>query len=175
MPVIKNGHWTDDPWMHLADEGDVPPTGAVTVSLERFRNERDALLARKAPLGVRLKSEQLASEIGKDAHRLAMIVVELPVFRDGRAFSTARVLREHYGYKGEIRATGHILPDQVLFLVRCGVNTIEVKPQTRLEPFANALREISVGYQRPRSGIGIAPSLRMRASAPVFSLAQAAE
>lgn len=173
MPIIKNGQWSEDRWTHLADTDALPASGAVTVSLKRFKAERDALLARKAPIGVRLKSEELAKEIGADAKRLALVVVELPFFKDGRAFSTARLLRERYGYEGEIRATGHILPDQAFFLARCGVNTIEVKPQTRLEPFADAFKEFSVGYQSPRSSQGTAPRLRLRASAA--PLRQAAE
>jgi uncharacterized protein (DUF934 family) len=173
MPIIKNGQWAENPWTAVADEDAVPAKGAVIVSLKRFKAEREALLERGAPLGVRLKSEELAKEIGADANRLALIVVELPYFKDGRAFSTARLLRERYGYKGEIRATGHILPDQAFFLARCGVNSIEVKPQTRLEPFADAFREYSVGYQNPRSARDTAPGLRLRPSA--FALAQAAE
>jgi uncharacterized protein (DUF934 family) len=173
MPIIKNGQWAENPWTNVTDEDPVPANGAIIVSLKRFKAERDALLMRAAPLGVRLKSEELAKEIGAEANRLALIVVELPYFKDGRAFSTARLLRERYGYKGEIRANGHILPDQVFFLARCGVTSIEVKPQTRLEPFAEAFREFSVGYQNPRSSRGTAPGLRLRPSA--FAQALAAE
>ena len=173
MPVIRNGQWSEDPCTAIADADAVPANGAVIVSLKRFHAEREALIARKAPLGLRLKSDERAHAIGADAQRFALIVVELPVFRDGRAFSTARLLRERYGYTGEIRASGHILPDQVLFLARCGVNAFEVKPDTRLQPFSDAFREYSVSYQNPRSGHGIAPSLRLRS--PAFGLAQAAE
>ncbi len=173
MPIIKNGQWSQDGWTHLADEDAVPANGAVTVSLKRYNADRDQLLARKAPLGVRLKAEELAKEIGADAASFALIIVELPYFKDGRAFSTARLLRERYGYRGEIRATGHILPDQAFFLARCGVNSLEVKPQTRLEPYAEAFREFTVGYQNPRSSRGTAPALRMRPGA--HAPAQAAE
>jgi uncharacterized protein (DUF934 family) len=173
MPIIKNGQWSEDPWTHLSDEDTVPANGSVTVSLKRYKTERDALLQRRAALGVRLKSEELAKEIGADANGFNLIVVEMPYFKDGRAFSTARLLRERYGYKGEIRARGHILPDQAFFLARCGVNSIEVKPQTRPEPFAEAFREFSVGYQNPRSARGTAPKLRSRPG--MFAPAQAAE
>jgi uncharacterized protein (DUF934 family) len=179
MPIIRNGQWADDLWVHLSDEDDVPAAGAVTVSLARFEKERDALVCREGPLGVRLKSEELAHRIGDDALQFDLIMLELPSYRDGRAFSAARRLRERYGFDGEIRAFGHVLPDQALFLMRCGVNSIEVKPQTRLEPFAAALREITVAYQPTRAGTGIAPALRMRTAAPASTpepaLAQAAE
>ena len=173
MPVIKNGQWTENPWTHLSDEDALPATGAVTVSLKRFHAEHQALVARLAPIGLRLKPDERAHHVGAIANKFALIVLEMPYFKDGRAFSQARLLRERYGYKGEIRATGHILPDQAFFLARCGVNSIEVKPQTRLEPFADAFREFSVGYQSPRSARGTAPALRLRPNA--FAQAQAAE
>jgi len=173
MPIIRNGQWAENPWTNVADEETVPATGAIIVSLKRFKAERDQLLARHAPLGLRLKSEELAKEVGADAGRFALIVVEMPYFKDGRAFSTARLLRERFGYKGEIRASGHILPDQALFLARCGVNSIEVKPQTRLEPYAEAFKEYTVGYQDPRSSRASAPKLRLRPG--VFAHLQAAE
>ena len=173
MPIIKNGQWAENPWTNLADEDAVPATGAVIVSLKRFHAEHQALESRLAPIGLRLKPDEAAHHVGAIAGKFALIVVEMPYFKDGRAFSQARLLRERYGYKGEIRATGHILPDQAFFLARCGVNSIEVKPQTRLEPFADALREYSVGYQNPRSSRGTAPRLRLRPSA--FAQVQAAE
>jgi uncharacterized protein (DUF934 family) len=144
----------------------------VSVSLKRFQSERAPLTARQAPLGLRLKSDERASTIGHDAELFDLIVVDLPVFRDGRAFSTARLLRERYHYKGEIRASGHILPDQVLFLARCGVNSFDVKGDRRLDPYLEAFREYSVSYQPLRAGLGIAPALRQRSGA---LLAQAAE
>jgi uncharacterized protein (DUF934 family) len=173
MPVIRNGQWSDDAWAHLDDDAELPATGAITVSLKRFHAEREVLTARSAPIGLRLTPEDRAHHVGNIAKHFALIVVEMPVFRDGRAFSQARLLRERYGYTGEIRAVGHVLPDQALFLARCGVNTIEVKPQTRLGPFAEALNEYSVGYQGSRAGKGVAPQLRTRPRAP--ALAQAAE
>jgi uncharacterized protein (DUF934 family) len=173
MPIIKNGQWAEDTWIHLSDEDALPASGAVSVSLTRFQCERAALLGRGAPLGLRLRSEERAHMIGKDAENFALIAIEFPIFRDGRGFSSARLLRERYGYRGEIRAFGHILPDQVLFLMRCGVNSIEVKPQAKLQPFSDAAHEFSVAYQNPRSGRDIAPPLRLRSH--VGALAQAAE
>ena len=147
MPLIKNGRLADDPWAALADDAVLPPTGPVIVSLSRFRAERDALLARGAPLGVRLKSSELAAEIGADAPRLDLVAIEFPVFRDGRGYSTARLLRERWGFAGELRAVGNVLRDQLLFMDRCGFDAFEVESPDAVAAWEKALAEFSVFYQ----------------------------
>lgn len=150
MPLLEKGQPVADPYVTVPDGEPLPPTGPVIVSLERWRAEKAELLARGDRLGVKLKSNQLAPELADDLPSLALVAVEMPKFRDGRAFSTARELRERYGFKGEVRATGHIIPDQYLFLTRVGVDTVEV-PADRVGPaWEHALTEISVAYQPAR-------------------------
>ncbi|MFV3077350.1 DUF934 domain-containing protein [Niveispirillum fermenti] len=147
MPVLDRGLPIDDRWTDLADDQPLPADGAVIVSLERWRTDREALTSRGAAVGVRLKSSQLATEIAGDLGSLSLVALELPKFRDGRAFSAARELRERFGYKGEIRAFGHIIPDQYLFLTRVGVDTVVV-PEDKAGPaWAQALKEMSIAYQ----------------------------
>ena len=119
MPLIRNGAAADDTFVTVADGDALPANGAI-VTLARFKSERDALLARNAPLGVWLKSAESPEELGDDVHRLSVIVLEFPIFRDGRPFSWARMLRTRMGFTGEIRATGHFLYDQLAFLARTG-------------------------------------------------------
>lgn len=147
MPLIKNGRLADDPWMALADDAPLPPTGPVIVSLSRFRAERDRLLSRGAPLGVQLKSAELAAEIGADAARLDLVAIEFPTFRDGRGYSTARLLRERWGFAGELRAVGNVLRDQLLFMDRCGFDAFEVENADAVEAWRKALAEFTVFYQ----------------------------
>lgn len=78
---------------------------------------------------------------------LALAVIQFPAFRDGRGFSLARALRERHGFAGEIRACGHILPDQYVLLARCGVDTIELPASTKLAPCRAALQQFDVAYQ----------------------------
>ena len=144
---LKDGAVVEDGWQAIPDESGALPEGPVIVGLARWRNERAALLTRNTPLGVRLKSDQLAGEIAADLDRFALVVLEFPVFRDGRPFSTARELRERYGYAGDIRAAGHVLPDQAQFLARIGFTTVDLADSANRESWRQALGEISIAYQ----------------------------
>ena len=151
MPLIKNGVFADDVFVSIADDVPLPANGAI-VSLARFQKDRDALLARNAALGVRLKSAESPEALGDDVHRLSVVVLEFPVFRDGRAFSWARMLRERFDYKGEIRAAGHFLYDQIAFMHRVGIDAFEVPQSVTLEQFNRALGEITNVFQPSADG-----------------------
>lgn len=147
MPLIKNNVFIENSFVHVSDE-EALPEGAVVVSLKRFQAERDVLMMRNAPLGVRIASDQVPDSLGADVHHFALIELEFPKFRDGRGYSSARTLRERMGYKGEIRARGDVLRDQWLFMRRVGVDAFEVRPGTRIEDFVAAMAEQTVFYQR---------------------------
>ncbi len=160
MPLIKDGRLTSDPWIAVADDAELPATGAVVVSLTRFRAEREALLARGGPLGVRLKSSELAREIGEDTRHLGLIALEFSTFRDGRPYSTARLLRERYGFAGELRAVGDVLRDQFLFMHRCGFDALEVTEEKAVEAWRKAISEFTVFYQAATDGRAPMSALR---------------
>jgi len=147
MPLIEQGRAIADAWTTLADDAAVPAEGPVVVGFARWQAERETLAARAAPLGVRLPSNVPAGAIAADLARFALVVLEFPKFRDGRGFSTARELRERYGYTGEIRAVGHVIADQYPMLVRCGVSTVEVPETANLESWAKALNTVTIAYQ----------------------------
>jgi uncharacterized protein (DUF934 family) len=152
MPLIKQGRLVADTWIAVGDDAALPVDGRVMVSLERFRAERETLLRRSAEIGVRLRSNQLAREIGNDAKRLALIAIEFPSFRDGRAYSTARLLRERYGFAGELRAVGDVLRDQFLFMHRCGFDAFEVANEAAVADWRKAMAEFTVFYQAANDG-----------------------
>jgi len=160
MALISNGRLTDDPWVTVADNEALPASGSVIVSLDRWKAEREALLARGGLLGVRLASSQLASEIAADLAHIDLVALEFPTFRDGRAYSTARLLRERYGYAGELRAIGNVLRDQFMFMHRCGFDAFEVADERQVEAWRKAMDEISVWYQPATDGRVPATTLR---------------
>ena len=151
MPLIKDGRLADDTFVTVADDAPLPANGTI-VSLPRFQAERATLPARNAPLGVRLQSSQSPEELGGDVHRLSVIVLEFPVFRDGRAFSWARMLRTRLGFTGEIRAAGHFLYDQIAFLARVGFDAFEVPDGFTAAQFQRALGEMTYVYQPSADG-----------------------
>lgn len=107
-----------------------------------------------------LPNDALVEEVGPGVNAFAAVVLEFPTFRDGRAYSQARILRERFGFRGEIRARGEILRDQIAFMARCGFNAFEVDPSP-FEGFGDALREISHVYQPAADAA--APVWRQRA------------
>jgi uncharacterized protein (DUF934 family) len=138
------------------------PEGPVIVSLARFQKEREALLVRGDTLGVRLEASETPELIGADVHKIALIVLHVPYFRDGRAFSWARLLRTRLGYKGEIRVSGHVLRDQVAFFARVGVDSFEL-PRPVNDADIEAVRaEISHVYQPSVDGRETIWDLRAR-------------
>ena len=151
MPLTRNGRFAEDHFASIADDAAMPVNGTI-VSLPRFQKERDALVIRNAPLGVRLKSSESPAVLGEDVHRLSVVVLEFSAFRDGRPFSWARLLRTRMHYAGEIRAAGHFLYDQIAFMTRVGFDAFEVPEGFTLAQFENALAEMSFVYQPAADG-----------------------
>jgi uncharacterized protein (DUF934 family) len=162
MALIKNGALAEDHFQMVADDATLPENGTI-VSLTRFQKDRESLLARNAPLGVRLQSSESPEALGDDVHRLSVIVLEFPKFRDGRAFSWARMLRTRLGFKGEIRATGHFLYDQLAFMARTGFDAFEVRENFTQAEFARAMDEMTYVYQPSADGRPTIRDLRARA------------
>jgi uncharacterized protein (DUF934 family) len=151
MPLIKDGAFVQDAFVTVADDAALPD-GAAIVSLARFQKDREALLARNAPLGIQLKAPDNPELLGEDVQRFSVIVLEFPVFRDGRAFSWARMLRERLNFTGEVRGTGHFLYDQINYMKRVGFDAWNVAEGFPLEQFHRALTEITNVYQPSADG-----------------------
>ena len=152
MALIKGTRIVDDPWTVAADADDLGRLGPLIVSYELWEENRAALAKRPGPLGIRLRSDQAADAVAGDLARFALIALEFPTFRDGRGYSTARILRERHGFRGELRAVGNILRDQALFLWRCGFDAFEVAKPDDAAAWAEALAEIADIYQPAASG-----------------------
>jgi uncharacterized protein (DUF934 family) len=149
--LIKSGAYAQDVYASVADDAPLPE-GPVLVSLARFQKERNALLARNTPVGVRLQSNENPEALGADVNHFALIALEFPKFRDGRAFSWARILRTRLGYTGEIRAVGDFLYDQVNYQHRVGFDAWEVPDHFTVEMFNRALTEMTYVYQPSTDG-----------------------
>jgi uncharacterized protein (DUF934 family) len=163
MSLIKNGKLVTDEYVDASGLDAIPPAGAVIVTLDQWQKQRDALLARGTPLGIRLHSDQPPDLIADDVQRFALIALEFPKFRDGRAYSYARLLRERYGFKGELRAVGDVLLEQLLFMLRTGFDAFDVQQSPDpVAAFQTAISDFSVWYQPTADGRRTALQLRHR-------------
>ena len=135
MPLWKDGRFIDDTWTIVADDAPLPGEGNAIVSLKRWRDERPVLAARNAPLGLLIAPGSVWTDIVADLPRFPVIAVTIPKYADGRAFSIARLLRERDGYKGEIRAVGNYIIDQVPFMMRVGIDAFETADPILIRAF----------------------------------------
>lgn len=159
--LIKDGAYAEDIYGRVADDAPLPD-GAVIVSLPRFQKDRDALLARNTPIGVRLAAHENPELLGTDVNHFSLVALEFPKFRDGRAFSWARMLRTRLGFSGEIRAVGDFLYDQVNYQRRVGIDAWEVPDHFTVEMFDRAMTEMTNVYQPSTDGKKTIRELRAR-------------
>jgi len=148
MPIIKRGAASeDDVWQLIGMEDALPETGCIVVPLERLGAEPEILSGRNTRLGVSLPGESDPDALRPYLERLALVRLEVAKFRDGRVFSTARLLRERLGFTGEIRVAGDLLPDQAGFLARCGIDSVELGEGADLALWQAAWPGFSQAYQ----------------------------
>jgi uncharacterized protein (DUF934 family) len=147
MRLVKAGRVIDDPFVRVLDDAPLPEGVPILLPAARYLADELELASRMAPTGILWPNNRKISELAPYLDRLALIGLIFPNFRDGRAYSQARQLREHYGFRGEMRATGEVLRDQFLFLIRAGFDAFEVKKDTDAAAFASAVARYSVYYQ----------------------------
>jgi len=160
MPLVENGQVVPDRYVYVGEDEPIPDRVPVIVLAKRFLDNADALIGRDGSLGVAWPNDRRVAELAPWLGHLALVALQFPKFRDGRAYSQARLLRETYGFGGTLRATGDVLRDQFQFLVRAGFNSFEVRKPADAGVFAEAVRRYSVFYQA--SADGSVPAQRRR-------------
>lgn len=121
--ILRDGVVEPDALAHIEDDAALPE-GPASVSRARFAQERDVLRGRPH-LALRIDNTLDVADLDADELALSELVLDLPLFTDGRAYTQARVLRDRLGYAGRIRVRGDVLVDQVEFLRRCGIDVFE--------------------------------------------------
>ena len=155
--IIKERRLQDDAWkvVTLADgqsaEDARLPYGPLLVPLAVWKASKQCLIAREyehgTPLGIWLAPEDDVAEIAQDIDDFTVIAVHFPKFADGRGYSTARLLRERYGYDGELRAFGDIGRDQIFFLNRVGFDAFVIGEGKNAEEALAGFNDFPEGYQ----------------------------
>lgn len=147
MPLIENGKIIEDVFVRVADEDILPEGVPVLLPAERFLKEAEALKARQSPIGVIWPNDRPIGEIEPWLSSLSLIALNFPTFRDGRAYSQARLLRERLGWTGPLRAVGNALRDQFLLMERSGFDQIEAAKENDAQAFDEAVHRYTVFYQ----------------------------
>lgn len=153
MPLVRDGKVAvADSYRRIGDGEPLPARNSVIVSAARLLAEPRALLAHNGAVGVLWPNDRNTAELAPYLDRLAVVALNFPNFRDGRAYSQARTLRERYRFPGELRATGDVLRDQFVLLHRAGFTAFEVAKAADADAFAQTLRRYSMFYQPAADG-----------------------
>ena len=154
LRVIKDNQIVDDQWQRLESvEPDQPlPSGDIIVPYAYWLENRDALSSREGKLGVCINGDDATEDVANDLSHFDLIALEFPMFKDGRSYSHARLLRERYHYRGELRAVGDVLRDQLFFMKRCGIDSFQLRADKDMEDALKAFNDFTVKYQTATDG-----------------------
>jgi uncharacterized protein (DUF934 family) len=148
MALIKNKQVVDgDSWKYVPDAEPVPAEGDVVVGLSRFANDAAALTHRSGKLGVRIDPEDDLAKAVELLPKVQLVTISFPKFGDGRGYTKARLLRERFGYQGELRAVGEVLGDQLFYMLRCGFDAFELAAGKDVQLALRCFDDFSVTYQ----------------------------
>lgn len=153
MPLIKNGEVVEDTWNYVPDEDPLPIGDGqnVTVSMQRFQSDHGNIVLRRSEVGVRLFPGDDPILLKRDFNDIYLIEIDFPKYTDGRGYSLAQLLRRRLGYTGELRAVGHVLRDQLLYMHRSGFDAFETS-RADLPSVLDAMGEYSSYYQPAADG-----------------------
>lgn len=164
MQLIRDGKIAEDRFVKILDDSPIPDDVPVVVPAERYLANAEEFDRRTSPTGVLWPNNRRISELAPHLDHVATVALQFPTFRDGRAYSQARQLREQYGFRGELRATGHVLRDQFLFMSRAGFDSYEVSKPADVDAFKEATARYSVFYQPTGDGRALAATSRLARS-----------
>jgi len=145
--MILDRKITDDHWRLIETGEAVAANGDIIVPLALWLDQRAQLTARSGRSGVWLAPGDEPRLLAADTGILPLIALRFPQFADGRGYSSARLLRQRYGFAGELRAIGEVLRDQLFYLERVGFNAFAIKPGKSIEDALNGFGDFSDAYQ----------------------------
>ena len=151
MRVIKDKQLVEDSWQ-LVRESEQLPEGDIIVSFPYWSENKTSLEGHKGKIAVYLNGDDEVENLKEDLDQFELIALDFPAFKDGRCYSHARLLRERYGYSGELRAIGEVLRDQLFFMNRCGITSFELPEGKDAEDVLKGFSDFSVTYQTAADG-----------------------
>jgi len=137
-----------DAWCFLEDDQGIEACADIVLSLDRLEEMAEQLAGRNGRVGVLLRAGEDVERLEPFLAQLALVAIEFPAFKDGHGLSAARLLRGRYGFKGELRAVGAVLEDQLFFMLRCGFDGFALRHRDPEAAFAKAAATFTHSYQR---------------------------
>jgi uncharacterized protein (DUF934 family) len=146
--IIRHRAVVQDSWQLLEqDKAALPFAGDVIVPAALWMRERAALSFRLGRIGLWLDTDADPTPLAPDLPRFGVIAVRFASATDGRGYTLARLLRERYGYRGELRAIGEVLHDQLFYLWRCGFDAFALRADQDAQQALAAFDAFSEAYQ----------------------------
>jgi uncharacterized protein (DUF934 family) len=157
--LLRDRQLVEDDWRYAEELGEGASAASdVILSFDQWRSERDARVARNGRVGVVLLPEHKVEQLGQDVPHLSLMACRFPGPSDGRGYTQGRLLRERYGFRGELRAVGYVRFDQLFFLARCGFNSFELA-ENDLVGAQDAFSTFTAAYQ-PMNDRGLTAKLQ---------------
>lgn len=151
MALIKDRKPALDNWqlLEVGEDGTVaiPRDRDVIVPLAAWNVQRSELVERAGRIGVWLAGDDDPAAVAEDLHCFGVVAVKFAAFTDGRGYSIGRLLRQRYGWEGELRAIGDIQRDQLYYLTRCGFNAFVLRSDQDVDSALTAFQDFSNPYQ----------------------------
>ncbi len=154
--LLRDRKVISDDWRYAEDPDN---SSAVILGFEQWRSERDAWIAKGVRLGVVLLPEHKAEQLAPDLAHLSLVACSFSGPAEGRGYTQARLLRERYDFRGELRAIGYVHLDQLFFLARCGFNSFELAEQDI--PRADAAFKTFTAAYQPANDLGLPAKLEI--------------
>lgn len=155
MRVIKDKQVIEDNWQRIDITEDNPaiPAGDIIIPFRYWIEHKSELQQRKdGRISICIYGDDAIEDVVKELQHFELIALDFPVFKDGRNYSHARLLRDRYGYTGELRAVGDVLRDQLFYLHRCGIDSFQVREDKDIEDALKGFSDFSVTYQTAADG-----------------------
>ncbi len=148
MPIIKDGALIEDSWTLLDEEADVPSSADIIIPLNVMLEKAERLSNHSGRIGLLISNDVAVEDHADLIAKADIVVLELPAFTDGRAYSQARGLREDLGFEKELRVKGDVLVDQAAYLLRCGFDSFDFDGEFDAEAWEKSSKIMTTGYQR---------------------------
>lgn len=150
--LLRDREIATDDWQTLEAGTQLPDSGKLIVELGHWQELGAPASTEARAIGVQLPNTEDVEALWPSICALPLIALSFPLYSDGRAYSQARLLRDRLGFRGQLRATGEVIRDQVLEMHRCGFNEIVPRADQSLDDCVRAFKDFSLAYQGAADG-----------------------